>query len=277
MDIRPPFVTNHEPPEMLEPRECSLDNPTMLAELLRCLDPTSRDPGEHASDPAGHPAAAKVIGLVCVQLQKAPSGASSTMPDARNRIEQLLERDRVMLVRRPHKHGHRDAVGISDQVVLGSVLAPVRRVRADRLAPLFALMLEASKAPRSQSIRPASFSSSSRIRWRPSQTPWSCHSWRRRQHVIPLPQPISCGKSAHRMPVFKTNRMPRKAFWFGTGGRPPFGFGVGGGRSGAMRSQSSEGKISRAIQVHYAFFPQGTRGFVTTSKSVPRCFRWVTG
>jgi len=32
------------------------------------------------------------------------------------------------------------------------------------------------------------------------------------QHVIPLPHPISLGKSAQRMPVFRTKRIPRKAF-----------------------------------------------------------------
>ena len=254
MDIGPPFVTNHEPPEVLEPGKGSLDDPTVLAQLLSGLDPTPGDSGEHASDSTGHPAAAKVIGLVGVQFHEPPPGPPSAMPNPWHGIEQLLKGDRIVLVRRPDQHSHRNAVGIGDHVVLGAVLPSIRGVRADLLAPLFALMLEASRAPRSQSILPVSFNSSSRMRWRSSHTPRSCHSWRRRQHVMPLPQPISLGKSAHRMPVFRTNRIPRKAHWSGTGGRPPFGFGIAGGKSGTMRSQSSEGKISRAIQVHYALF-----------------------
>lgn len=187
-----------------------------------------------------------------MQLLEPAPWPPAAMADSRHSVNHLFERDRVMLVRRANQHCHRDAVGIGDQVVLGPVLSSVRRVRPDRLPPLFALMLEASRAPRSQSIRTASFNSSSKALWRSSQTPRSCHSCSRRQHVMPLPHPISLGRSAQRMPVFRTNRIPRKAFWFGTGGRPPLGFGKGTGRSGAMRSQSSEGRISRAIQVHYA-------------------------
>ncbi|BDU77134.1 hypothetical protein METESE_20920 [Mesoterricola sediminis] len=225
VDLGPPFVADHEAPEGLEPCEGPLDYPTMLAKLLCGFHPAPRNAGEHAPDSAGHPAAAEVIGLVGVQFPETPPGAPTTMAKPWRGIDQLLEWNRVMLVRRPHQHRHRDSIGIGDQVVPGPVLPSIRGVRADRLAPLFALMLEASRAPRSQSIRPASFNSSSRIRRRSSHTPRSCHAWRRRQHVMPLPQPIS------------------------------FGFGAGGGSSGAMRFQSSEGKISRAIQVHCARIP----------------------
>jgi hypothetical protein len=41
-----------------------------------------------------------------------------------------------MLVRRTHPYGHRDAVGIGDQMVLGAVLPSVRGVRTDRFSPL---------------------------------------------------------------------------------------------------------------------------------------------
>ena len=34
------------------------------------------------------------------------------------------------------------------------------------------------------------------------------HSRKRRQQVIPLPKPISCGKSSHGMPVNSTNKIP---------------------------------------------------------------------
>jgi hypothetical protein len=70
-------------------------------------------------------------------------------------------------------------------------------------------------------------------------TPARCQSRKRRQHVMPLPQPNSCGSVSHGMPDFKTKTMPvkaaRSAIWRG---RPPFGFGGSGGRSGAMISHS---------------------------------------
>ena len=259
VDIHPPFVANGEALEMLKPGEGPLHHPAVLAQLLHRLDSSSGDPGKHSPDSAGNATTPEVVCLVGMQLGEPAPRSSSAMADARHGIDQLLEGDRVVLVRGPDQHSHRDAVGIGDQVVFGSVLSAIRWIRADPLAPLFALMLEASRAPRSQSILPASFSSSSKVRWSSSQTPRSCHSCKRRQQVMPLPHPISLGKSAHLMPVFRTNRIPRNALWLGTRGRPPFGFGVGAGRSGAMRSQSSEGRISRAIQVHYASFPCCTR------------------
>lgn len=252
VDISSAFVAHREPLEMPEPGEGPFHHPAVLSEPLRRFDTTPGDSRNDATDLAGDSAPPKVVGLISMQFPEPAPWPSLAMANSRNRIDQLLEGNGVVLVRRPDQHSHRDAVGIGDQVVLGAILPSIRRVRADRFAPLLALMLDASKAPRSQSILPVSFSSSSRIRCSFPHTPRSCHSWSRRQHVIPLPHPISLGKSAHRMPVFRTKRIPRRAFWFGTGGRPPFGFGVGWGRSGSMRSQSSEGRISRAIQVHYA-------------------------
>jgi hypothetical protein len=47
--------------------------------------------------------------------------------------------------------------------------------------------------------------------------------WPRRQHVMPLPQPISWGSISQGMPLRRTKRMPVRAARSGTGGRPPFG------------------------------------------------------
>jgi hypothetical protein len=46
--------------------------------------------------------------------------------------------------------GQGDAGAVHDQVVLGTGLAPVRRVRSDRLAPLFARTLKESMSARVQ-------------------------------------------------------------------------------------------------------------------------------
>jgi hypothetical protein len=76
--------------------------------------------------------------------------------------------------------------------------------------------------------------------WRSrGQTPAASQSRRRRQHVIPLPQPISCGNISHGIPVRSTNKMPVSAARFATRGRPPFGLGGSTGSSGSMISHRS--------------------------------------
>ena len=164
MDIRTPFIANREALEMPEPGEGPLHHPAVLAQFLHRLDSSSSDPGKHSTDLAGNTATPEIVGFVRMQLGEPAPRSSSAMAYPRHSIHQFLEGDRVVLVRGPNQHSHRDTVGIGDQVILGSVLSTVRWVRADRLAPLFALMLEASRAPRSQSILPASFSSSNRVR-----------------------------------------------------------------------------------------------------------------
>lgn len=67
-----------------------------------------------------------------------------------------------------------------------------------------------------------------------------CQSRRRRQHVIPLPQPSSWGSISQGMSLFKTNKMPVSAARSGMlRGRPPLGRGGSGGSNGATIAQSS--------------------------------------
>ena len=134
VDIRPTFVAHGEPLEVPGSGEGPLHNPAVLPQLLRRFDATPRNPRQDAPDLAGNPASPKVVGFVRMQLPESVPWPPPAMAHSRNRIDQFLEGNGVMLVRRPD------------------------------------------------------------------------------QHVIPLPHPISLGKSAQRMPVFRTKRIPRKAF-----------------------------------------------------------------
>ena len=61
---------------------------------------------------------------------------------------------------------------------------------------------------------------------------------------MPLPQPISAGSISHGRPERSTNRMPVSAARLSIGGRPPFGRGRGGGRSGGHLRPEIVGKQS---------------------------------
>ena len=164
MDISPPLVANGQPSELANPGEGPFNNPPVLAQSLGRLHPAPGNAGHHSSLSASHSAPGEVIRLVRMQFPRALPRSAPALPDARNAIQNPLEWHRVMLIGRSHQNGQRNAIRIRHQVVLGPVLPTVRRVRPDRFAPLFARMYEASTAARSQSIFPASFNASSRVR-----------------------------------------------------------------------------------------------------------------
>jgi hypothetical protein len=120
-------------------------------------------------------------------------------------------------------------------MALGSQLAAIRRILAGLFAPPGAGTLALSSDARSQSIRSASCKRCRQTWWRRFQTPAFCQSRKRRQHVMPLPQPSSWGNISHGITLFKTKTMPVSAARFAMLlGRPPLGLGGSGGKSGAM-------------------------------------------
>jgi hypothetical protein len=66
-----------------------------------------------------------------------------------------------------------------------------------------------------------------------------CQSPRRRQHVMPLPQPISCGRSSQPMPLLRTKMIPVKTLRSSNSGRPPLGLGGSDGSSGTTMAHNS--------------------------------------
>src|SRR5829696_7226026 len=104
-----------------------------------------------------------------------------------------------------------------------------------------------SKQARSHSIWSASPRRFKSTRCRRSQSPASCHSRNRRQHVTPEPQPISWGNISQGMPLFSTKMMPIRAARSSTRGLPPCGLGDSGGSSSSITSHSSSLTNSLAI------------------------------
>ena len=106
-------------------------------------------------------------------------------------------------------HAERRAAGIdpstrsgqADDVALGTRFAPVGRVRPSRSAPLLAATLALSSEARDQSSCPAPCRRSSSAWCSAAHTPACCQSRKRRQQLMPEPQPISCSRCSHGSPV----------------------------------------------------------------------------
>ena len=89
---------------------------------------------------------------------------------------------------------------------------------ADCGAPFFAGAKLPSRKVSSHLSRPRLSSVPNSVRQAFSQTPCSCHSCNRRQHVEG--EGNSSGKNRHAAPVCRTQSMPSKQARFGAGGRP---------------------------------------------------------
>jgi hypothetical protein len=123
--------------------------------------------------------------------------------------------------------------------------------------------------PRDQSIWSERASQSRSAKWIRSHTPASCQSRRRRQHVIPDPQPSSWGSICQGIPLRRTKTMPVRQARSETRGRPPCGRRGGIGKNGSTISHNRSGSSAAAITVH-ATSPKPRRSdfrsFVTRSK-----------
>lgn len=240
-DVDASLVSDSQSPEAAEPSERALYYPAIPSQAFRTVDAA---PGNTRLDgtPAQRPSALReVVALVGMELGRSPARPSPTLADWRHGIDQFFEEAAVVDVCRAEADGERDALGVGNQVTLGPGAPAIGGIGAGLLAPLLAGTLALSTQARLQSIAPARPRRSSRTRWSLSQTPAACQSRNRRQHVIPEPQPISCGSISQGMPLLSTNRMPVSAARCGIGGRPPFGFGRSGGSSGSIRVHNSLG------------------------------------
>ena len=250
MDVTSAFVARHEPAVAVDLGKGALDDPSVSAQLLAGLDAAAGDAGSDPATTAGLATTAMIISLIGVKLVWPVPRAAILAPDPRDAVEQLFERHAVVGVGTRQEEGERDAVPVGDQMALRAEPASIGRVRPCLVAPLLAASDALSMHARLQSIRSAARSRRSNSRCSASQTPASCQSRRRRQHVMPDPHPISDGSISHWMPVRSTNRIPVSAARSGTRGLPPRGRGAATGSSGSMIDQSASEIRGEAMSPH---------------------------
>jgi len=239
MDVRSTLVADGQATVLRQPRECPLHHPAMPPQPVIALDPLACDAALDAPSPQELPAAGDVVALVGMQLLRSLTPPSTRRLDGRDGTDEPLKEHRVMPVGATQEADERDAPSVDNKMALRARFALIRWVRAGFSAPLFAGTLAESSEARVQSISSAAPRRSNKVWCNRSQTPASCQSRSRLQQVTPLPQPISWGSSSQGIPVFNTKMIPVNAARLSTGGRPPFGLGRLGGKSGSMTSHSS--------------------------------------
>ncbi|ALK32993.1 hypothetical protein bpln_2g07400 [Burkholderia plantarii] len=240
MNIEAALEANPELSESGESGMRAFDHPTMPPKAIATFDATTRDTCLDAALSQIMSTARKVIPFVSVQFGRPLARLTSQASHGRDGIKRELECHRIVPIGSRDRDSQRDATRIYDDVSFRSELAAVRRVGAGFLAPRGLETLAPSRLARSQSIWSCSRSRRSIARCSRCHTPAACQSRRRRQHVMPLPKPSSCGRSSHGMPVCSTYRMPLSAARSSTvRRRPPLGDGVNSGIRGSSTTHNS--------------------------------------
>ncbi len=166
-----------------------------------------------------------------------------------NRINGRQQLRDVVGVRASQDRDDRNAVGVYEDVVLGTGSRAIRGVRASFSPAPTARTDDESTAAYDRSIWSAArnLSSSNSCSW--FHTPAFCQSLNRRQQVAPEPKPSRVGKWFQRIPVLHTNRMPLRAARSDTHGRPGslFARGFASGSNGSISIHSSSSTIGASI------------------------------
>ncbi|CAG4923150.1 hypothetical protein R52603_05138 [Paraburkholderia saeva] len=169
--------------------------------------------------------------------------------DRGNRVNERQQLGDIVAVRAGQDGADGNAIGVYEDMVLGTGSRAIRGVRASFSPAPTARTDEESTAAYERSIRPASRNLSSSSSCSRSHTPALRQSFSRRQQVAPEPKPNTVGRWFHRRLVFKTNRMPFSAARSDTRGRPGCSLrrGLGGGSNGSVRVHNSSSMIGASI------------------------------
>ncbi len=185
----------------------TFDHPTILAQTTAMPGPAL---GDHGLDTAFAQRATMSGGIVATigvddagLLKRSATNAANGW----NRINERQQLRDVVGVRASQDRNERNAVGVYEDVVLGTGSRAIGGVRASFSPAPTARTDDESTAAYDRSIWPAArnLSSSNSCSW--SHTPAFCQSLNRRQHVAPEPKPRRVGKWFQRIPVLNTNRM----------------------------------------------------------------------
>src|SRR5690606_25400 len=178
-----------------------LDHPPVGAEPGAVCGAAAGDAGTDAF--GVHPPAMAVVVVAAVGVDGlwTSSGPPASSPYRWDGVDQRDELGDVVAVAAGEADGQRDARALGDHVVFRAGPGAVDRARTGFGPPLCARTWVLSITALDQSSFWAACSSESSSSCSRCQTPAACHSASLRQQVIPEPNPSSCGRNSHGIPV----------------------------------------------------------------------------
>jgi hypothetical protein len=233
VDIVAFFITDTQTSVLMQPRKTAFNYPTVNSQAAAVL---SSALGKQRYNPFSAKLSTMwfaVIGPVSqctIRTFNRPANLACDWGYAIDQWHQLCD---IMTVGTSQFYRKRDAISVCYQMVFRALFAAIRGVWTGFCPPKTARTEPESTTARQKSILSACRSLLNRIWWILFHTPAFCQSRRRRQQVIPEPQPICSGKSSQAMPVLSTKRIPVSAARSGIGFLPGyrnlrFFFGING-------------------------------------------------
>jgi hypothetical protein len=153
----------------------------------------------------------------------------------------------IMTISTGQRYYDWQSIGVGQQMMFRPQFPSIRRIGARFRPPDNARTDAESTTAREKSSWSAWRSLFSRTWWILFQIPRCFQVCKRRQQVIPEPQPISWGRYSQGIPVLRTKRMPVKAARCSIGGRPPFGRAGRLGSKGSMSCHNWSGRSGLAM------------------------------
>ena len=246
MNIGTTFVTDSESPVAIEPTEGSFNDPAVFPKVPVLLA-AFFNPGLNLFFSKVVTEIFRIIGLVSLKGVRTLSGTALRSLNGRDGLDRRKGFFDIVDIGPTQANCNRNSLFIRDKVAFSPRFGAVRGVGPRLKPPFGAGTLEESIRNFFQSIWFSLPSSFKKVSWSFFQIPSLCHFARRRQALIPDPQPISWGKSSQGMPVFKTKTMAVKTCRLGMGGRPFDPLGLSGGSNGSISFHISSLRIVRAI------------------------------
>jgi hypothetical protein len=222
MNIITFFITHAKSPVLMQPGKTTFYNPAINTKATSIFGTSF---GQYRPDTFLSKLLTMrftVIAAITKHRNRMLKRSANLACDRRNIINQRQQLSNIVTVGAGQSHCQRNAIRIGHHMVFRAFFAAIRRVWACFCPPKTARTEDESTITREKSIWSAFRSLFSNTSWILSQTPAFCQSLRRRQQVIPEPQPISGGRSSHPIPVLRTKRIPVRAALSEIGFRPGY-------------------------------------------------------
>ena len=222
MNFRTFFITNSKTSVLVQPRNSSLNNPTIYPQAAAVFGSAMGKQRHDSFSVKLFTMRFTVIGPVSHRTIRTSNRSANLASNRGYAVDQRHQLCDIMTVGTGQFYRKRNTVSISHQMMFRAFFAAIRGVWAGFCPPKTARTEEESTIAREKSIWSACRSLLSKTRWIASHIPAFCQSRNLLQQVIPQPQSISLGRSSHPMPVLSTNIMPVKASLSETGFRPGY-------------------------------------------------------
>jgi len=162
MNLLQLFIPDPQPSKALQPRASALHHPAVAPQPLARVDLPPRDAGLDTSAAQLCAQGSRVVGLVRVQLRRAPSRSASHLTDRLNSVNAAQHHLRIVHVGPTLHDRERNTVGFDHKMALRARFAAICWVRAGLCPPFGAGTVKESTAARLQSSRSASARRASR-------------------------------------------------------------------------------------------------------------------